>query len=337
MRTARLKEEGRAYYHCVTRIVGREFLLNDQEKERLCKLMRQMETFTGTKILTHAFLDNHFHILMEVPERVDISDDEFKRRLSALYREETVNTVMKVVSDYRAADADDLAEREKEKYTYRMYDISEFMKTYKQKYSMSYNKRHGRKGTLWEERFRSIMVQGSRHVLLATAAYIDLNAVRAGIVDDPKDYRFSGYGEAVAGKKPARAGLLAIIESEGASGTWKEIISLYREQLYIAGEVRGIGEDGRPLRAGFSPEKVSQVIEDNGQLPVTELLRCKVRYFSDGVVIGSADYVEGVFEKYRDQFGAKRKTGARKMKGGEWGDLCTIRDLRLSPITLPGT
>ncbi len=337
MRTSRLKEEGRAYYHCVTRIVGREFLLNDQEKERLCKLMRQMEIFTGTKVLTHSFLDNHFHLLLEIPERVDISDDEFKRRLSALYTEDAVNIVMQVIKDYRATDEDALADREKEKYTYRMYDISEFMKTYKQKYTTSYNRRHGRKGTLWEERFNSVLVEGARHPLLATAAYIDLNAVRAGIVDDPKDYRFCGYAEAVAGRRAARSGMLAIIESEGVSGTWKEISGLYREQLYIAGEAKGIGENGRPLRAGFSPEQVSQVIEDNGQLPVTELLRCKVRYFSDGVVIGSSDYVEGVFEKYRGQFGPKRKTGARKMKGGEWGDLCTIRDLRLSPITLPGT
>ncbi|MBT7188540.1 hypothetical protein HN911_14595 [Candidatus Bathyarchaeota archaeon] len=337
MRTARLKEEGRAYYHCVTRIVGREFLLTDHEKRRLCKLMRQMETFTGTNILTHAFLDNHFHILMEVPERVEISDEEFKKRLSAIYTEDTVNRVMKVIADYRSNDDHALADMEKEKYTYRMYDLSEFMKTYKQKYTMSYNKRHDRKGTLWEERFNSVLVEGSRHALLATAAYVDLNPVRAGIVDDPKDYRFCGYGEAVAGRKDARGGLLGILESEGVSGTWKEISGLYREQLYIAGEQRGTGEDGRPLRAGFSPEKVSQVLEANGQLPVTELLRCKVRYFSDGVVIGSSDYVEGVFEKYRDQFGAKRKSGARKMKGGGWGDLCTIRDLRLAPITPPGS
>ena len=83
-------------------------------------------------------------------------------------------------------------------------------------------------------------------------------------------------------------------------------------------------------------EKVEQVLKDDGDLPVTELLRCKVRYFSDGVAIGSSDYVDGIFEKYRDQFGPKRKTGARKMKGGGWGDLCTIRDLRLSPISRSG-
>ena len=335
MRTARLKEDGRAYYHCMTRVVDRQFLFDTKEKERLRKLMRNMEIFTGVHILTHCFLDNHYHLLLEVPDRVDISDDEFKRRLLAVYTADHVSIVMGIIHGYRHAKEDALADKEKAKYTYRMYDLSEFMKTFKQKYTQSYNKRQSRKGTLWEERYKSILVEGSQHVLLAVAAYIDLNAVRAGIVKDPKDYRYCGYGEAIAGKKEARAGLVRILESEGVSGGWREISSRYREQLYIAGEAKGVDENGKVLRAGFAPEKVEEVLKENGALPMTELLRCKVRYFSDGVAIGSRDYVDGVFEKYRDQFGEKRKTGARKMRGGGWGDLCTIRDLRLSAITLP--
>ncbi len=36
---------------------------------------------------------------------------------------------------------------------------------------------------------------------------IDLNPVRAGLVNDPKDYRWSGYGEAVGGSVDARKGI----------------------------------------------------------------------------------------------------------------------------------
>jgi putative transposase len=39
-------------------------------------------------------------------------------------------------------------------------------------------------------------------------AYIDLNPVRAELVKDPKDYRWSGYGEAVAGNQARRVGLM---------------------------------------------------------------------------------------------------------------------------------
>ena len=46
------------------------------------------------------------------------------------------------------------------------------------------------------------------------ASYIDLNPVRAGIVKDPADYRWSGYGEAVAGKKAAREGLRLVMHEQ---------------------------------------------------------------------------------------------------------------------------
>jgi hypothetical protein len=74
---------------------------------------------------------------------------------------------------------------------------------------MSYNGRHGRTGTLWEDRFKSVLVENSESAKAAVAAYIDLNPVRAKIAADPKDYRWSGYGEACGGGKQARAGLAA--------------------------------------------------------------------------------------------------------------------------------
>ena len=73
-----------------------------------------------------------------------------------------------------------------------MFDLSEFVKDVKQRFSQSYNRRHGRKGALWEERFKSVLLEGNVGTLSTVSAYIDLNPMRAGIVDDPKDYRFSG-------------------------------------------------------------------------------------------------------------------------------------------------
>jgi hypothetical protein len=83
----------------------------------------------------------------------------------------------------------------REKYLYRMYEVSEFMKTLKQRFTMWFNRCQERRGTLWEERFKSILVEESENALIMIASYIDLNAVRAGIVSDPKDYRYGGYGD----------------------------------------------------------------------------------------------------------------------------------------------
>ena len=67
-----------------------------------------------------------------------------------------------------------------------------------------------------------------------------------------------------------------------------------------------------------------------------ELLRCRVRYFSDGVVLGSKDFVNEIFEAFRGKaFHTERKEGARAMKGGGWGQLYTVRDLRREAIRVP--
>jgi putative transposase len=86
--------------------------------------------------------------------------------------------------------------------------VSVFMQELKKRFTWWYNKRVGRKGPLWEDRFKSVLVENDETVLLTMAAYIDLNPVHAGLVKDPKDYRWSGYGEAVAGNKARRVGLM---------------------------------------------------------------------------------------------------------------------------------
>ncbi len=42
--------------------------------------------------------------------------------------------------------------------------------------------------------------------------------------------------------------------------------------------------------------------------------------------------MDGVFERYRESFGAKRKGGARKMKGGNWGGLVSMRNFRVCSL-----
>ncbi len=49
-----------------------------------------------------------------------------------------------------------------------------------QRFSQWFNRRHDRVGRLWESRFKSVLLEGSRETLIKVAAYVDLNAVRAG-------------------------------------------------------------------------------------------------------------------------------------------------------------
>jgi hypothetical protein len=124
--------------------------------------------------------------------------------------------------------------------------------------------------------------------------------------------------------------------SYGADASWRQIAAQYRKQLYAIGEQKGVTPDGKPIRSGISRERVEKVLDEGGKLSYGELLHCRVRYFSDGMIIGSKEFVNQVFREHRELFSEKRKDGARPMKLGEWRGLCSVRALRLAPVLPPG-
>ncbi len=65
-------------------------------------------------------------------------------------------------------------------------------------YVRYFNQAYQRSGTLWEGRFKSCLVQSERY-LLELYRYIELNPVRAGMMDDPSDYSWSSYAINVLG------------------------------------------------------------------------------------------------------------------------------------------
>jgi putative transposase len=74
----------------------------------------------------------------------------------------------------------------------RTDSCAQLMKNLGQRYVQYVNRTYGRTGGLWEGRFRSCLAQSERYVL-ACYRYIELNPVRAAIVDHPAKYRWSSY------------------------------------------------------------------------------------------------------------------------------------------------
>jgi REP element-mobilizing transposase RayT len=309
----------------MSRIVHREFLLDSVEKEHFRLLMRRVAGFCDVRVLTYVLMDNHFHILLRVPEQESgIDDAELFRRMAYIYSNKQVSRVRDEIAGLRAQGREDLVEDVKRRYLYRMHDMSEFMKTLKQCFTQWYNRSHGQTGTLWASRFKSVLIENSENALSRVSTYIDLNPVRARLAEDPKDYRYCGYAEALSGDRQARGGLLDVARSRGPVRSEGEALTLYRRYLCL---------DDR--ETPISRAEVEKVIDAGGELSSRQLLACRIRYFSDGLVLGSREFVEEVYRRNREQFGLRRKSGARKLRHGQWDGLCSIRDLRKSPIGLP--
>ena len=367
-----------AIYHCISRVVGRGFVLELDEREHFRMLMRMCEKFTGCRVLSYCLMSNHFHVLLEVPPMPQggIPDEEIFRRLGVFYSESQVAEIAKEMEDAasvrargefelppvdevgvpvtlaeEAAMARQQAARRLEeirsRHTRRMHDLSEFMKSLLERFTKWFNRKHSRTGTLWEDRFKSVIVE-SGVAARTMAAYIDLNPVRAGMVKDPADYRWSSYGEAVGGGKKgngkkAREGLVrAYLCDQGVgfeAGKWQEVSRLYRRLMGLAlGRKPGHAESQRRSQTAATVTKnAAELLESKDNetvlkdLGMAKMLHCRIRYFTDGAVIGSKEFVNDAFASARERFGAKRKDGARKLKGGGAAAsevLWSLRDLR---------
>lgn len=80
--------------------------------------------------------------------------------------------------------------------------VSAFMQALGRHYVRYFNRQYKRSGTLWEGRFKSCLVQ-SEEYLLSCYRYIELNPVRANMVADPGDYKWSSYQCNALGKQSA--------------------------------------------------------------------------------------------------------------------------------------
>lgn len=389
-------------YHVINRVVDRRFAFGDEEKEKFKMFMRMAENFSGCQVLSYCVMSNHFHILLEVapmiravrlrdghevelsaalrtqeerakelgpgvspadlPEiGIVVEEKEFFQRLKALYSDAAIGGIKKELQ--RAREVEHWAEVSRifERYTYRMNDLSQFMKNLLQRFTRWFNRSQDRSGRLWEERFKSVIVEdgtASRTV----AAYIDLNPVRAGIVEDPAEYRWSSYGEAIGGGKKARAGLVRALGTgmgtgmrtgtsnaqgatsnigvQSAARAWAQggIGKEYRRLLLRAGQE--VVLKAKVVKKGMSKEKAERELAalekshggaSKGDLAISKVIQHRIRYFSDGVVIGSKGFVDSFFHKSKHRFGPNRTTGARKPRGALSplkNQLTTIRDFQ---------
>ena len=323
MREARIKVDPQldeAVYHCVSRAVAAAWLFDQLAKEVFRQQLWRAADYCGVQVITYALLSNHFHVMVRVPRTAPVSDQELLRRY-ALYVRKNDRDEQARLATIRATLAANgpKAGQWRRRQLAQMGDVSLFMKKWKQRFSQWFNHSHQRIGTLWASRFTSTLVQPTGLASEAMSAYVDLNPVRAHIVTDPKDYRFCGYAEAVAGQPAAREGISSLY----GPLPWKEAQARYRLTLF------GIGAEAREGKASISHQDFRRVIREKGQLAFSEVVRCRLRHFVHGGILGSRAFVQEQLEAYERRTRARPRTRPRPLPAWcDWGDLCVLRNVR---------
>jgi len=361
MRKRRLIGKPGSSYHVISRFVDRQFALGSNEaKAVFLQIMVRQAAFSGVEILTFCLMGNHFHLLVRVPDAPELPEQEVLRRIGKIWSSKRLDKLKDTLAEYRemSVEGELLVERELDRFRRRMFDLSEFVKDIKQKFTTWFNKANERKGTLFEERFKSVLVQSGR-ALRFMAAYIELNPVRAGIVDDPVDYPWCGYAQAVASNQDRRRGIQAILADprdqrdsshpeRRAQENWPAVAKRYRRWLFERGKEQR-HRDGTLKKTGFSradaiaawhskpddPHMVSNKNPGNSSnktpgnsskqldIPPAKLLRCKARYFTDSLIYGDETFVSHYIKVLQTLIATKFPQAHNTPNG-----LCTLIKLR---------
>jgi REP element-mobilizing transposase RayT len=226
-------------------------------------------------------MSNHIHILATGGEDEDklAKAKELEYRYRLMYGRNKEMPIGSHQSDGDIIYDEDLGV---ERLRRRLGSISRFMQEVKQTFSRWYNKKHNRKGYLWGDRFKGVLVSNG-NAMLACSAYIDLNPVRAGIVKNPEDYKYSSMGMRVRSERRLKR-FATYFEIENVSKS--QIKSFYRQFVFETG---GVKQDGKAKIPNYIVEKVQ---ETKGKLRLGTKLHYKCANFSDGIAIGTKDFIE---------------------------------------------
>ncbi len=289
MSERRLKHSGCCVYHLTSRVVQKRRLLLDVQREVWVRSLEKVAVFSGVEVITYCVLENHFHILVRINPGAQACDDaELVRRYRALYGNER--------AAWSGLDADELAHALaqgpadvaasiRERLRRRMGDVSEFMRTLRQRYVKWFNRTYDTVGTLWAERFGSVLVEDSPWVVALVAAYIDLNPVRAGLAKLPEEYRWTGYTRALSGHAELRRQYRRCFPSAENEGR-----ALAQYRLLMLGKGTALKADGTGERV--DREALKEAVSNGGELKAHELLQLRVRYFTHGWMLGSQAWIE---------------------------------------------
>jgi REP element-mobilizing transposase RayT len=178
------------WYHCISRCVRRAFLCGAgcaHRKQWIEDRLKELVEIFPHESAGFSVMDNHLHLLLRLDNEKsrNWSADDVARRWFNLFPIRDISGEALPVSEERVARSADDAKWVAE-IRRRLADLGWFMKCLKEPLARLANKEDGCTGAFWEGRYKSIAVMDEES-LLATAAYIDLNPVAAGMAETPEE------------------------------------------------------------------------------------------------------------------------------------------------------
>jgi len=284
----------KAVYHIISRTALDGFPLKDVEKDFMLDLIKRFSALYFTEILGFCLMGNHFHLLVKMIPETDFSDEDIQKRFEAFF-----------------GDSREFAEGQIPYWREKLSSLSEFVRDIKVGFARYYNRRHNRRGYFWGDRFKSVIVDKGE-TLVNCLAHIDLNPLRAGIVDRPEDYRWSSLGYHVQTENKDRLLSTDFGLKEFNVKSKKERIRRYRRYVYEAG---ALNRPDRMRAKAVDDKVVAKERKKDFEISRITRFRYRTRYFTDSGIIGSKDFVSANYRRFKHLFYSKHEKKPKPIKG----------------------
>ncbi len=288
------------YYHCISRCVRRAYLCGDDaltgknfdhRKQWLIDRMKTLARVFAIDICSYSTMSNHFHLVLRIDAERGrlLSDEEVVEHYAGVFPK-AVKKLKKVSESQR--------QRLISMWRERLWNLSWYMRCLNEAIARRANREDECSGRFWEGRFRSqaLLDEGA---LLTCMSYVDLNPIRAGIVDSLEASEFTsirerllaaagaaGKGGTEAGPRrelPWESGELVPFAVAGVpsstSGRWSQqpLPMHFEDYVAVLRETAGVirreaGEEAELTRStalvlervGLSPERFAESVREFG-------------------------------------------------------------------------
>jgi REP element-mobilizing transposase RayT len=179
-RLPRLKvQEGVGWYHLYSRVAGwlDWFPFDDDPlaRQQLLRILRRYLSVYCCRAAGYSLMGNHYHLIVRFAPFRHLTHQQLYRRAQRIYSDP--DCVLRTP-------------RQWQRFHRRLFDVSEFMRNVQQAYTKWYNRHYNRRGSFWADRFESSIL-ADENSLLNALLYVELNPVRAGLVERPEQWHSS--------------------------------------------------------------------------------------------------------------------------------------------------
>jgi REP element-mobilizing transposase RayT len=218
-------------------------------------------------------MGNHYHLVVYMAPSREMPRKALRARAELLYKD----TVL-----------DGWLEANWKRFQERIFDVSELMRSLQSKIARWYNATHNRRGRFWADRFKSVLLEDEKAVF-DCLLYIELNPVRAGIVDQPEDYEGASLYYREIKDDKWMTPITQVTQRPKRAGAMRD----YKACIYYRGSV-----PTKENQAVISKRLLSQ--EEARGFATPGLFSKRVRHITDGIVIGSETFVKEKLEQLRE-------------------------------------